>query len=313
MTAPEPVPGQTAAPAVDHHDGHAHTHGDCGHDHGPHAGGGCPSVASGVAAGVPDASALLSGRGLALSRGSRAILTGVDIDIRPGEIVTVIGPNGAGKTTLARLLLGLEKPERGLVHRRPGLVVGYAPQRFDIDRALPMTVTRFLGLGQRIDDDTRASALAEVGATRIAGQQMASLSGGELQRVVLARALLRGPHLLVLDEPVRGIDHTGEAELYTLIGRLRDERGLGVLLVSHDLNVVMAASDRVVCLNRHVCCSGVPETVAQHPEYVRLFGAEAARAFAVYHHHHDHHHGLDGAPAPPAGTAAGIAPGEGRR
>ncbi len=280
MTTASPVP----TPHV--HAPHVHD-GCCGHDH-VHP----PAPAQ------LDPRALLSGRGLTFVRGGRSILTGVDIDIRPGEIVTVIGPNGAGKTTLVRLLLGLDAPDRGVVHRRSDLVIGYAPQRFDIDRALPMTVSRFLRLGQPAGDAEVGAALAEVGAVRVANQQMTSLSGGELQRVVLARALLRTPNLLVLDEPVRGVDYAGEAELYTLIGKLRDDRGLGVLLVSHDLHVVMAASNRVVCLNRHVCCSGVPETVAQHPEYVRLFGAEAARAIAVYHHHHDHRHDLGGDPTP---------------
>jgi zinc transport system ATP-binding protein len=144
--------------------------------------------------------------------------------------------------------------------------------------------------------------LADVGAEALVGAQLRDLSGGELQRVVLARALLRGPNLLVLDEPVRGVDFAGEAELYTLIGQLRDTRKLGVLLVSHDLHVVMAASDRVVCVNRHVCCHGVPQTVVQHPEYARLFGADAARAFAIYSHHHDHDHALSGEPRP-AGDA----------
>ena len=299
MTTEPPAPAQNPG-----HDGpgpsavrpRIHDHdGCCGHDHGPghshrHGHDHAPLPA--------DPAALLAGRGLAFVRGGRAILTGVDIDIRPGEIVTVIGPNGAGKTSLVRLLLGLDAPDRGTVHRRADLVIGYAPQRFDIDRALPMTVGRFLRLGQSRSDTEVAAALAEVGAARVAAQQMTSLSGGELQRVVLARALLRSPNLLVLDEPVRGVDYAGEAELYTLIGKLRDDRGLGVLLVSHDLHVVMAASNRVVCLNRHVCCSGVPETVAQHPEYVRLFGAEAARAIAVYHHHHDHRHDLGGDPTP---------------
>jgi zinc transport system ATP-binding protein len=136
-----------------------------------------------------------------------------------------------------------------------------------------------------------------VGATHVAQRQLSQLSGGELQRVVLARALVREPQLLVLDEPARGVDHLGEADLYALIGRLREERGLGVLLVSHDLHVVMAQSDRVLCINRHVCCHGVPETVAQHPEYVRLFG-DAARAFAIYQHHHNHEHSLGGEPLP---------------
>jgi zinc transport system ATP-binding protein len=255
----------------------------------------------------PDPAALISARGLVLSRSGRPILTDIDIDIGLREIVTLIGPNGAGKTTLVRALLGLEPIDRGTVLRRPGLVVGYAPQRFDIDHAIPLTVERFVALGGQTDGAAIAGVLREVGAAPLGNRQLSQLSGGELQRVVLARALSRNPHLLVLDEPVRGVDYAGEAELYTLIGRLRTERGLGVALVSHDLHVVMAQSDRVICINRHVCCSGVPESVAQHPEYARLFGPQAARAFGLYHHHHDHSHDLAGEPRPPAGptTRAG--------
>jgi zinc transport system ATP-binding protein len=256
----------------------------------------------------PDA--LVSARGLSLKRAGRSILEAVDIDLLPREIVTVIGPNGAGKTTLVRLLLGLERPNSGHIVRKPGLGVGYAPQRFDRDPAIPMTVTRFLTLGQeRISAEAVRAVLDEVGAGRVADRQLVALSGGELQRVVLARALIRNPGLLVLDEPVRGVDHVGEAELYGLIGRIRDERGIGVLLVSHDLHIVMAQSDRVICLNRHVCCHGIPHTVAQHPEYVRLFGATAARAFAIYEHHHDHTHDLDGRPSsgdPKSGAGEGA-------
>jgi zinc transport system ATP-binding protein len=157
-----------------------------------------------------------------------------------------------------------------------------------------MTVERFLKLGGEASPEDIGAILDEVGAGYTRRQQLSQLSGGELQRVVLARALLRDPDLLVLDEPVQGVDYTGEAELYNLIARLRDERGFGVLLVSHDLHIVMARSHRVVCLNRHVCCSGIPETVAQHPAYARLFGPEAARAFAVYRHHHDHSHDIAG-------------------
>ncbi len=254
-----------------------------------------------------DESALLSARGLKVERDGRAVLAGIDIDVHPREIVTVIGPNGSGKTTLVRALLGLVAVDGGTVRRKAGLTVGYVPQRFDIDRALPMTVERFLALGNAGRGARLGEILDEVGARHVRSRQLSDLSGGELQRVALARALLGEPELLVLDEPVQGVDYTGEAELYTLIGRLRERRGLGVLLVSHDLHVVMAASDRVICLNRHVCCSGVPETVAQHPEYTRLFGAEAARAFGLYHHHHDHRHDLAGEPeddhaaAPPHG------------
>jgi zinc transport system ATP-binding protein len=251
--------------------------------------------------------ALLSARGLWLSRSGRTILEGIDLDLCQGEIVTLIGPNGAGKTTLVRILLGLIAPDQGEIHRKPGLSIGYVPQRFDIDRAIPMTVARFLALGGTSDPDRIEAVLAEVGAARVLDQQIASLSGGELQRVVLARALLRDPALLVLDEPVRGVDYAGEAELYALIGRLRSDRGLGVLLVSHDLHIVMAQSDRVICVNRHVCCSGVPETVAKDPSYARLFGAHAARAFAIYSHHHDHRHDLAGAPCPVPAEPAGIA------
>lgn len=262
---------------------HQHFGTCCGH-HGPHA------------ARPFDDTALVGARGLRIERSQRVLLEDVDVDIHAGEIVTLIGPNGAGKTTLVRALLGLERIDRGEIRRSRRLVVGYVPQRFDIDRALPMTVERFLALGHagRVSRARIDTVLDDVGAKHIGGSQLNMLSGGELQRVVLARALLNDPTLLVLDEPVRGVDYVGEAELYALIGRLRDRRGFGVLLVSHDLHVVMAQSDKVICLNRHVCCSGVPETVAQHQEYVRLFGAEAARSFGLYLHHHDHRHDLRG-------------------
>jgi zinc transport system ATP-binding protein len=246
-----------------------------------------------------DPAALISARGLRLARAGRPILIDIDIDIGSREIVTLIGPNGAGKTMLVRSLLGLEPFDGGEVRRGDNVVIGYAPQRFDIDRAIPLTVARFISLGRRGSRAEIERVLADVGAGSLFDRQLAELSGGELQRVVLARALIRSPNLLVLDEPVRGVDYAGEAELYTLIGKLRRERGFGVLLVSHDLHVVMAQSDRVICLNRHVCCSGVPQSVAQHPEYARLFGPTAARALGLYHHHHDHRHDLAGEPHPP--------------
>lgn len=277
-----------------HHDQHgkAHDHAHAGHMHDHHH-------AHGFAQREHSATALISARNLMLARGGRTILADIDIDISPREIVTVIGPNGAGKTTLVRALLGLEPVDQGSIRHKPGLVTGYAPQRFDVDRAIPLTVSRFVALGRRAQPQELRGVLNDVGAGSLGERQLSELSGGELQRVVLARALIRTPDLLVLDEPVRGVDYAGEAELYTLIGRLRTERGLGVLLVSHDLHVVMAQSDRVICLNRHVCCSGVPQSVAQHPEYARLFGPQAARAFGLYHHQHDHRHDLAGEPRPP--------------
>jgi zinc transport system ATP-binding protein len=269
------------------HDHSGHDHGDgCHHDH-----------AHGHRIDAPiDPNALFSVRDISLSREGRTLLNEVDLDLGAREVVTLIGPNGAGKTTLVKVLLGLEKPDRGEVHRRDGLRVGYVPQRFDIDPTLPMTVSRFVALANNASRSEIVNILEMTGAGRVIDQQLAKLSGGELQRVVLARALLREPDILLLDEPVTGVDHAGEAELYELIANLRDTRGLGVLLVSHDLHVVMASSDRVICLNQHVCCSGKPTAVAQHAEYARLFGAEAVKAFAIYEHDHDHTHDLAGHP-----------------
>jgi zinc transport system ATP-binding protein len=264
----------------DHRHGHAHASA-CDHDH---------SRAQTHAPTPVSAGALLSARNLGMIRGGKVILEQIDLDIHPCEIVTVIGPNGAGKTSLVRLLLGLVAPDTGTVRRREGLRIGYAPQRFDLVPAIPMTVLRFLRLGGAHTAGAAEAVLAEVGASALGGSQLTDLSGGELQRVVLARALLRNPDLLVLDEPVRGVDYVGEAEMYALIARLRTDRGLGVLLVSHDLHVVMASSDRVICINRHICCSGRPAAVALSPEYARLFGPEAARHSALYTHHHDHTH-----------------------
>lgn len=247
---------------------------------------------------APAANALVSVRNLAFHRGGRSILSGVDLDVRKSEIVTIIGPNGAGKSTLVKAVLGIIKADSGTILKQQGLRIGYVPQRFEADPAIPMTVARFMGLGGTADTAAISKALQDAGVVHTARQQLTQLSGGEMQRVLIARALLRAPDLLVLDEPASGVDYAGEAELYDLIGTLRDKRGLSVLLVSHDLHVVMAKSDRVLCLNRHVCCSGRPEAVAKNSEYLRLFGPEAARSLAVYHHHHDHRHDISGAALP---------------
>ncbi|HEX7968302.1 MAG TPA: zinc ABC transporter ATP-binding protein ZnuC [Stellaceae bacterium] len=220
--------------------------------------------------------------------GRRVALSDVSLALSPGEIVTVIGPNGAGKTTLLRVALGLQRPDAGRVRRRPGLRIGYVPQRLAVDETLPLTVRRFLALASRARP-AMTTALAEVGASHALDLPLQTLSGGELQRVLLARALLREPELLVLDEPVQGVDIAGQAELFALIRRIRDTRGCGVLLVSHDLHLVMAATDHVVCLNHHVCCSGHPEAVSRDPAYRALFGA-AVDGFALYAHRHDHSH-----------------------
>jgi len=237
---------------------------------------------------------LIAAEAVTVRIGRSELLSAVDLELHRGEVVSLIGPNGAGKTTLLRVLLGVLKPTRGRVRRQPGLVIGYVPQRLHVDAVLPLTVERFLTIGSSHRRLDLGAILGEVGAGQLRQALLQELSGGEFQRVMLARALSRGPDVLILDEPAQGIDFAGQLELYALIERIRDRRGCGVLLVSHDLHVVMGTTDRVVCLNRHVCCSGQPEAVSRHPEYVGLFGAAAAARLAVYSHAHDHAHGLAG-------------------
>ena len=226
--------------------------------------------------------------------GETTILHNVDLKISAGEILTLIGPNGAGKTTLVRVLLGLLKPDSGEVRRKDGLSVGYLPQSFEVDPSLPLTVRRLLCLTQNPSLRQMEESLEEVGIGNLLDHRVQSLSGGECQRALLARALLRNPDLLVLDEPIQNVDINGQTELYRLIMKIRDDRGCGVLMISHDLHLVMAFTDFVVCLNRHVCCSGHPEAVSKHPEYLALFGKQAAESLAVYKHRHDHVHGPEG-------------------
>ncbi|WP_372886931.1 metal ABC transporter ATP-binding protein [Shimia sp.] len=217
-------------------------------------------------------------------------LSGVDFTIDRGEIVTVVGPNGSGKTTLLRTVIGAQKPSAGRLLRAPGLRIGYVPQSLAIDATLPLTVSRFLGLPRRHPAAAMRAALQRAGAEGLEMRQMSALSGGQFQRVLLARALLKKPDLLILDEPTTGLDQPGSAALYRQIEALRGDLGTAVLMVSHELHVVMSASDRVVCLNGHVCCHGAPEIVASAPEYRALFGSGTRGALALYRHDHDHHH-----------------------
>lgn len=236
---------------------------------------------------------------ISLRFGERMILHDVGLEVYPESVVTLIGPNGAGKSTLLRILLGLQQADSGTVWRNPGLRVGYVPQKFHIDRLLPLTVARFISLSKaRHDRESVQRCAKDAGVTHLLEQSVHSLSGGELQRVLLARALLGQPHLLVLDEPGQGVDVSGLSELYQLISRLKQLHGYGVLMVSHDLHLVMASTDQVLCLNRHVCCSGQPEAVSRHPEYLSLFGDVRTAGLAVYTHHHDHQHDMHGCVIP---------------
>lgn len=245
--------------------------------------------------------ALIEAVGLSVSREGQLVLDHIDLTLRPREIVTVIGLNGSGKTTLARALLGLVRPSSGTIRRKRSLRIGYVPQMFTRNFAMPIRVRRFVGLSGRFSRAEIEHVLEMLRIAHLGEAQFATLSGGELRRVMLARALIRKPELLVLDEPMSSVDVAGQAEFYRLIGTLRQNLGCAVLLVSHDLYLVMAETDHVVCLNHHVCCAGRPHAVVRDPNFVALFGHEVADSLAVYRHAHDHVHGpageiVEGAP-----------------
>ncbi|MGH1331966.1 MAG: metal ABC transporter ATP-binding protein [Paracoccaceae bacterium] len=243
-------------------------------------------------------SALIETKNMSLRYGNAPVLEHVNFAIHKGEIVTVVGPNGSGKSTLLRALLGVLAPHQGQVTRAPGLSIGYVPQRLAIDATMPITVARFLSLPRRHSAKETSAMLSRLGAGGLEERQMAGLSGGQFQRVLLARALMAEPDILILDEPTQGLDQPGIAGFYQLIADLRQELGCAVLLVSHDLHVVMSASDRVICLNGHVCCEGTPHVVSNAPEYRALFGLGTGGALALYQHQHDHNHDHDGADDP---------------
>lgn len=237
---------------------------------------------------------LLAAKSINKDFDEKRILENISLTIEEGQIVTLIGPNGAGKTTLVRVALGLLQPDSGAIYHRPNLRIGYMPQRVHVEPTLPLTVNRFLQLANRRDKALLTNTLKDLKIGHLESQQLTAISGGELQRVLLARALLRKPELLILDEPAQGVDLAGQAELYQLISEISDKHRCGVLMISHDLHLVMSSTDEVICLNHHICCHGKPEHVTNDPAYLNLFGANASQNLAVYTHHHDHEHGIGG-------------------
>ncbi|MDH5518219.1 MAG: zinc ABC transporter ATP-binding protein ZnuC [Gammaproteobacteria bacterium] len=236
---------------------------------------------------------LISVKKARLSFAGRTVLHDVNLDVNRGEIVTLIGPNGAGKSCLVKGLLGLIKFDSAVISKAENLKIGYLPQKLHIDEIMPVTVNRFLKMVAAVKADDIEQVLQQVNLAGFQQTAIQSLSGGELQRLLLARIILQKADLLVLDEPAQGVDVIGQQELYQLIAAVRQQYQCGILMISHDLHLVMEATDRVLCLNRHICCSGHPDAISQHPEYIRLFGG-AMEGFAVYTHHHDHEHDSHG-------------------
>lgn len=236
---------------------------------------------------------LIEAKHMSITLDGKEVLHGVDLTLAPKEIVTIVGPNGSGKSTLVRALIGAVPPSGGHLKRADNLRIGYVPQKLSIDPTLPMTVDRFLNLPTKARNSDITDALQRTGAVSLRSRQMTQLSGGQFQRVLLARALLSNPQVLILDEPTQGLDQPGSAAFYELIASIRDEIGCAIVMVSHELHVVMAASDRVICLNGHICCQGAPEQVASAPEYRALFGSGTHGALALYRHEHNHDHDHD--------------------
>ena len=228
-----------------------------------------------------------------IKQNDKWLVKGVSLVVEKGKIVTLIGPNGSGKSTTAKIALGIYKKIEGQVEKYTNNV-GYVPQKISIDWTLPLRVNDFMLLTENLKDEAVNEALSLTGVIHLKNKNLGNLSGGEFQRVLLARAISRKPDLLVLDEPVQGVDFTGEIALYELIKKISDTLNCGILLISHDLHTVMSATDHVVCLNGHVCCSGTPSDVARNNEYKALFGEQASQTLSIYEHKHDHVHSNDG-------------------
>ena len=228
-----------------------------------------------------------------VQRMSKWLVKGISFEISQGQIVTLIGPNGSGKTTTAKMILNIMNADEGQITRNTDKMA-YVPQKIIIDWTMPLRVIDFMKITNNLNDNQVIESLTTTGVDKLLYNQIHNLSGGEFQRVLIARAIAKKPDLLVLDEPVQGVDYNGEIALYNLIKKISVNLNCGILLISHDMHFVMSTTDHVVCLNGHICCSGTPSSVVKNPEYIKLFGEHNSETLSYYQHHHDHSHDSDG-------------------
>lgn len=222
------------------------------------------------------------------------VLENINLTLYGNSVVTIVGPNGGGKSTLLKILLKLQKPTTGKVIHNKNVRIGYVPQKIYLDQSMPITVSRFLSLKQKASKSDIEAVLQQFSITHLSKNSMQKLSGGEMQRVLLARAVLNKPNLLVLDEPTQGVDINGQAELYQLIQQTKRQLNCAILMVSHDLHIVMKETHEVLCINRHLCCAGTPETISNDPTFIHFFGDQLSKNIAFYAHHHNHKHNIHG-------------------
>ena len=234
--------------------------------------------------------ALISAKNVSVLKHQKSILDNIDIQINKNDFITIIGPNGAGKTMLLKCLMGFYKPTSGRIERKEKLRIGYMPQSISIINTMPITVKDFITVRKEYDDISLNKVITEVSIGEIVNKQLSVLSGGEMQRVLLARSLLNNPDLLILDEPAQNLDISGQLNFYKLIQEIYSKRDISILMVSHDLHLVMVSTKKVLCLYKHICCSGAPQQIAKDPEFLSMFGKDMANMMSIYQHSHDHNH-----------------------
>jgi len=234
--------------------------------------------------------ALISAKNVSVLKNKKSILENIDIQINKKDFITIVGPNGAGKTMLLKCLMGFYKPTSGMIERKEKLKIGYMPQSINVINTMPMTVKGFITVKKKYDDVSLHKVITEVNLGEIVNKQLSVLSGGEMQRVLLARSLLNNPDLLILDEPAQNLDISGQLNFYKLIQEIYSKRDISILMISHDLHLVMVSTKKVLCLYKHICCSGAPQQIAKDPEFLSMFGKDMANMMSIYQHSHDHDH-----------------------